>query len=167
MNWKELVKAVAPTLGAALGGPLAGVAVKTLSDKFLADGEEPSEAKLEEFFLGATPAQLAETKSLDNQFKLDMQKLNVDVFKIEAADKDSARKYNKDSYMPAVLSISLTLLIGVLLWALFKVEPPQGAKEILFMLLGIVVREWANAMHYWFGTTKSSSDKSKLLGVAR
>ena len=65
--------------------------------------------------------------------------------------------------MPAVLSVGLTLFVIGIVFALFYAEPPEGAREVLFMLLGIVVKEWANSMHYWYGTTRSSADKTKLI----
>jgi hypothetical protein len=159
MNWKNTLAAIAPTLATALGGPLAGTATKFITDKFLLD----KDSSIEGFVLNANPEQLAQIKASDQEFKLSMERLGVDVFKLEVADKDSARKHNSDSNMPAVLSISLTLFIVGIVCALFLTEPPTGAREVLFMLLGVVIKEWSNSMHYWYGTTRSSSDKNKLI----
>jgi hypothetical protein len=162
MSWKKTLSAIAPTLATALGGPIAGTAAKFISDKFLG-GESVSETDIEQFVLNANPEQLSEIKKADHEFKLQMEKLGVDVFALEVKDKESAREHNKQSSMPAVLSVSLTVVIGLLLYALFYIEPPQGAKEPLLIVLGMVVKEWSNAMHFWFGTTRSSQDKTKLI----
>ncbi len=159
MSWKSTLVAIAPTLASAFGGPLAGTATKFMTDKFLLDSDD----SIEDFVLNATPEQLASIKQSDQEFKIEMEKLGVDVFKLEVADKDSARKHNADSNMPAILSISLTVFIVGIVCALFYTEPPAGAREVLFMLLGVVIKEWSNSMHYWYGTTRSSSDKTKLL----
>lgn len=46
-DWKAIVKTVAPALGTALGGPLAGTAVKVLSEALLghSDGKEEEIAR--------------------------------------------------------------------------------------------------------------------------
>ena len=162
MSWKKTLNSVAPTLAAALGGPVAGAATKFLADKLLG-GESASLKDVENAIIGASPKTLSSLKEIDNQFKIEMEKLGVDVFKLEVDDKKNARDNNKNSIMPAILSVSLTLIIGVLLYALFYIEPPEGAREPLLIVLGMVVKEWSNSMHYWFGTTRSSADKTRLL----
>lgn len=162
MSWKSILGAVAPTLATALGGPVAGVAVKFLAGELLGD-EAASIEDVEAAVVGASPEQLAKLKSIDADFKVQMEKIGVDVFKLEVEDKGNARKHNKDSNMPAVLSIALTLFIVGIVCALFLTEPPAGAREVLFMLLGVVIKEWSNSMHYWYGTTRSSSDKNKMM----
>lgn len=162
MDWKKTLNSVAPTLAAALGGPVAGAATKFLADKLLGD-ENASLKDVESAIIGATPETLASLKEIDNQFKVEMEKLGVDVFKLEVEDKKNARENNRNSRMPALLSVALTIIIGSLLYALFYIEPPEAAKEPLLIILGMVVKEWANSMHYWFGTTRSSSDKTRML----
>ena len=162
MSWKSILSSVAPTIATALGGPFAGTAVKFLAGKLLGD-ESKSPDEVEQFILGASPEQLVTIKQLDNDFKLEMERLGVDVFKLEVADKGNAREHNKHSNMPAVLSISLTGFVIGIVCALFYTSPPEGAREVLFMLLGVVIKEWSNSMHYWYGTTRSSQDKTRLL----
>ncbi len=162
MSWKETLGAIAPTIATALCGPLAGTAVKFLSNK-LTGKDDSSIEEIEQAVLGATPEQLANLKNIDYEFKKDMEKLGIDVFKIEADDKKNARAEHKQSSMPAVLSLSLSLTIAAIVYMLFYIEPPEGAREVLFMLLGVVVKEWGGSMQYWFGTTRSSSEKTRLL----
>lgn len=162
MDWKKTLNSVAPTLAAALGGPVAGAATKFLADKLLGD-ENTNLKDVENAIIGATPETLASLKEIDNQFKVEMEKLGVDVFKLEVEDKKNARENNRNSRMPALLSVALTIIIGALLYALFYIAPPEAAKEPLLIILGMVVKEWANAMHYWFGTTRSSADKTRML----
>lgn len=162
MDWKKTLGAIAPTFATALGGPFAGAATKFLASKFLGQ-DDATEQEIENFVLGASPEQLADIKNADNEFKLQMEKIGVDVFKIEADDKKNARKEHKHSFMPAVLSVGLSLTIAGIVYMLFYLEPPEGSREVLFMLLGVVVKEWGGSMQYWFGTTRSSSEKTRLL----
>lgn len=162
MSWKDTLAAISPTIATGLGGPFAGAATKFLANKFLGK-DESDEQELEAFVLGASPEQLAQIKNADNEFKLQMEKLGIDVFKIEADDKKNARSEHKHSNMPGILSIGLSLTIVAIVYMLFYIEPPEGAREVLFMLLGVVVKEWGGSMQYWFGTTRSSSEKTRLL----
>ena len=162
MSWKDTLAAIAPTLATALGGPLAGAATKFLANELLGD-ENASIESIEAAVIGASPEQLANIKQLDVDFKLGMKKLDVDVFNLVVSDKESARGHNKQSNMPAMLAVGLTFIVATLLYALFYIEPPAGAKEPLLIVLGMVVKEWSNSMHYWFGTTRSSADKTKLI----
>ena len=166
MNWKDVVKSVAPVLGTALGGPLAGAAIKTLSAKFLGTDEgdiKDLEAQLESQFLSASPDALIELKKLDKEFEAKMAELKVDVFKLETADRQNARQENKLSKMPALLSVGLSITIIAIVYLLFYVTVPAGSKEVLFMLLGVVMKEWGGSMQYWFGTTRSSADKTLMM----
>lgn len=87
-------------------------------------------------------------------------------FQTEADDKKNARSEHKLSLMPALLSLLLTCFIAGIVWMLFYVEMPEGSKEVLFMLLGIVVKEWGGAMQYWFGTTRGSEEKTRIMNKA-
>lgn len=158
MGWKETLASIAPTLATAIGGPFAGAATKFLAGKFLGN-EDASQAELEQFISTANPEQLLLIKESDNEFKLSMAKMGVDVFEIEANDKKNARAEHKHSYMPAALSAGLTLAVAGIVYMLFYLEPPDGSRDVLFMLLGVVIKEWGGAMQYWFGTTRSSANK--------
>ena len=109
MGWggklKSIVKAVAPTLGAALGGPAGGMAAKIISEGILGK-PDASEAEIEDFLLTASPEQMLELKKLDAQFAVDMKKLDIDVFRIESDDKKSARAM----FGINIVQISLTAL---------------------------------------------------------
>jgi hypothetical protein len=162
MSWKDVVKSVAPTIGAALGGPMAGAAVKVIAQQFLGD-ENATEQDISEALTSATPDQLIQLKQIEKDFEAKMSALNVDVFKLEVQDRDSARKNNKDSIMPAVLVVMLTLMVGAGVTALIVFEVPEANSDILYMLYGQVVAAWVSSVAYWVGTTRSSSDKNKML----
>ena len=166
MDWLKTLAKIAPALATTFGGPLAGAATKYIAANFLGD-ENAGMEQIEAAVLGASPEQLTKLKSIDLDFKKHMADLGVDVFKIEAADKQNARSEHKHSKMPALLSCALTLFVIAIVGMLFYTEPPQGAREDLFMLLGVVIKEWSNSLHYWYGTTRSSSEKNQRLTNSR
>lgn len=155
MNWSDLGKKVAnfaPLLGGALGGPGGAAVGKILASTFGTDEKPDSIAAA----IDADPNAVLKLKETESNNQVELQRMFL-------RDRQDARASHKDSFMPELLSVSITLMIALIVYLLFFVKVPDGAKEVLFMLLGVVVKEWAGSMHYWFGTTRSSSDKNKLL----
>jgi hypothetical protein len=166
VNWKSIVKSIAPVLGTALGGPMGGAAAKMLSAKLLGN-ENAEEAELEAFIATASPDQLLGIKEIENDFKLKMKSLDVDVFKLEQEGRSDARTHHKDHFMPALLCLLLTFMVAGGSYMLMTTEIPEKNANIIYMVFGQVLTAWAGSIAYWVGTTKSSSDKSKLLGPIR
>jgi hypothetical protein len=83
MDWKQTVRNVAPTIGTALGGPLAGTAVKLLADKFLGK-QDATEAEVAAAIQGATSEQLIKLKEIDTEFKKFVMQISIEEKKIEA-----------------------------------------------------------------------------------
>jgi hypothetical protein len=79
---KGIVGAVAPNLGAALGGPIGGAAMTMLSQAL---GCENNERALQRAVQAATPEQLAEIKKAELDFEARMKELDVDIFALRDA----------------------------------------------------------------------------------
>lgn len=162
MNWSDLGKKVAdfaPLLGSALGPVGAGVGA-LISSEF---GTENTPDAINSFITGNPEAQV-KLREIELTHKSQLQKIKLETLQAELSDKANARQAHRQSKMPAYLSIGLTVLIAALVFLLFYVDVPSGSREVLFMLLGVVVKEWGSAMQFWFGTTRSSEDKTRLLG---
>jgi hypothetical protein len=86
---KGIVGAVAPNLGAALGGPIGGAAMTMLSQAL---GCENNERALQRAIQSATPEQLAEIKKAELDFEARMKELDVDIFALETQDTQNAQK---------------------------------------------------------------------------
>jgi hypothetical protein len=102
---KSILGALAPTVATALGGPLGGMAVKMVADK-LGISDATQEA-VEMALTKATPEDLAKLKECEAQFKIEMKKLDIDLVRIAAEDRSSARARQaalKDS-TPTILAI--------------------------------------------------------------
>jgi hypothetical protein len=91
---KNVVGALAPTLGSALGGPLGGQAASVIAG-VLGCASDPK--SINKAIQAATPEQMLELKKAEQDFELQMKELEVDVFKLEVADKQDARgAFSKD-----------------------------------------------------------------------
>jgi hypothetical protein len=161
MNWSDLGKKVAdfaPLLGSALGPIGSGVGALIASEF----GTENTPYAISKHLINNPEAQV-KLREIELTHKTELQKLTVENTRIELADKANARSAHKQSFMPAMLSVGLTVLIAVIVSMLFWIDVPTGSREVLFMLLGVVIKEWGSAMQYWFGTTRSSADKTRMI----
>ena len=161
-----LLGQVAPTIATALGGPLAGVAVKTLSNALFGH-EDASEEQISEAMASATPDQLAAIKKIDADFKVQMKSLDIDLERIAAGDRDSARQMQKETkdWVPKALAIFITFgFFGVLIWMLVFGMPKTGT-EALLMMIGSLGTAWTGVMQFYFGSSAGSKAKNDLLAA--
>ena len=69
---KNIVGAVAPTLGTALGGPMGGMAANMIADVL---GVPNNPKAIEKAIQDATPEQMLELKKVEQEFELKMKEL--------------------------------------------------------------------------------------------
>ena len=159
-----LLGQLAPSIATALGGPLAGVAVKTLSNALFGH-ENGTEEQISEAMASATPDQLAASKKIDADFKVQMKSLDIDLERIAAGDRDSARQMQaatKD-WVPKVLAVVITLgFFGILIWMLLNGMPKTGT-EALLMMLGALGTAWTGVVNFYYGSSAGSKAKTDAL----
>jgi len=161
-----LLGQVAPTIATALGGPLAGVAVKTLSNALFGH-ENASEEQISDAMASATPDQLAAIKKIDADFKVQMKSLDIDLERIAAGDRDSARQMQRDTkdWTPKVLAFFITFgFFGALVWILVFGIPKTGM-EVILMMLGSLSTAWTGVIQFYFGSSAGSKEKNSLLAA--
>jgi len=163
-SFGPLLGQLAPTLATALGGPMAGLAVKTLSNVLLGN-EEGTEEDLVKALGSATPEQLANVKQIDADFKVRMKELEIDLERISSGDRDSARKREmtvKD-HTPKILAAGITLgFFGCLFW-MFVYGVPKNGNEALLLMLGALQTAFTGVIAYYFGSSSSSKAKDELI----
>jgi hypothetical protein len=159
-----LLGQIAPTIATALGGPLAGIAVKTLSN-VLFGHENGTEEEISSAIANASPDQLAALKKIDADFKAHMKELDIDLERIAAGDRDSARQMQtatKD-WVPKVLAVVITLgFFGILIWMLLNGMPKTGT-EALLMMLGALGTAWTGVVNFYYGSSAGSKQKTDAL----
>ena len=161
-----LLGQVAPSIATALGGPLAGIAVRTLSNALFGH-EDASEQQVSEALAAATPDQLAAIKKIDADFKVQMKSLDIDLERIAAGDRDSARQMQqntKDS-TPKILAYFITFgFFGALVWILVFGLPQTGL-EVILMMLGSLSTSWTGVVQFYYGSSAGSKAKTDALSA--
>lgn len=154
---KNVLGAVAPVLGTALGGPLGGTAAAAIADA-LGLGESATDDEIKQIITRATPDQMMALKKADQEFAVHMRELDIDLERISQSDRDSARKREievKDR-MPMILGIGVTIgFFGVLGYMLGWGLPHEGG-EALLVMLGSLGTAWSGIIAYYFGSSVGS-----------
>jgi len=175
MNWKDVAKniaAIAPTIGTAIGGPagaVAGMGVKAIASMFGVDPtSDDADVQVQTALSQMTPDQAMQLKAADRQFAADMKKLEVDVFKLEIEDKNSARQMYTATKnpTPTILTYLLIIIAGGIVYMVFTSSLPGLDKTLVGTVIGYVFGELKAATSFWFGSSKGSADKTIQMSEA-
>ena len=162
MDW---LKTIAPLLGTALAGPLGGAAASFIADK-LGVKEGTIEAVSDVLNSGKMTAdQIASLKLAEIEFQKFLEQNKIDLEKIHAGDRDSARKLQiaTQSNIPGILAVGVTLgFFGILLYLLRFGVPPTGGDALLVML-GALGAAWGSIVSYYYGSSSGSAVKTDAL----
>ena len=159
-----LINSVAPTIATALGGPVAGMAVKALSGALFGH-EDGTQDDIMTALANPTGDQLAALKKIDADFKTQMKSLDIDLERIAAGDRDSARNMaiQTHDWIPRVLAVGVTLgFFGIIAYILTFGLPATGG-EALLMLIGTLGSAWTGVMAFYFGSSAGSKAKTDAL----
>jgi hypothetical protein len=167
-DWKDIVRTVAPSLATALGGPLAGTAVKLLGDKLLGK-PNASESELASAIAGATPEQLLKLREVEGEFLKFMETAGIERERIAADDRDSARKRQvaTSDKTPQVLAVLVLAAWVAIQFFLFSGDVPDGNRDLIARALGTLDVLLGTAFAYFLGSSAGSRAKdSALAGMA-
>lgn len=160
MSWEDTLKSVAPALASAMGGPLAGAAVGVIAKVF---GHDKATAdQVSALISGANPNQLLALKKADQEFAVQMKKLDV-------KDRDSARNLGQAvGILPQVILSSLYtagyfFMIAEIMTG--HVSIPDELNNPFNILLGIMTTAQIQIMNFWFGSSSGSQEKSRKIGI--
>ena len=149
----NIVGAVAPTLGTALGGPFGGMAGDVIS-KVL--GVENNPKSIEQALASATPEQLIKIKKAEKEFEAKMKELDVDLYKLETAEKQHARGMFSKDWTARIIGIAM---IGGFLGYIFLVtlQPPeQNSEALINLVLGYLGGLASAVISFYFGASNKS-----------
>ena len=159
---KALIQHIAPTLASALSGPFSGVASKFIIDNLVKDDipDGITYQKLLSNLLNDSN-NLQKVKVIDEQFRLEMQKLDVDIFALETTDKKEASAQTKIYTTPQML-ISILFLVTyfLMMTVIFAVEVSdsfnmsKGENSLmgeLEILIGVLTAGVGQILSFWFG----------------
>ena len=167
-DWKKILGGIAPTIATAMGGPMAGAAVKFLSNSLMGHNDA-TEDEIKDYLVSADPQQLANIKEIDNNFKAKMKELDVDIYKLNVENTKSARSMAEKTTMWPQIILSSIFVVGyfaiLILLASGIFVIPEQIKDTLILLLGVMTREMPTIMQFWFGSSFGSKKKTEKYEV--
>jgi hypothetical protein len=182
-DWKTLVKTVAPTIASVFGTPLAGMGVTALLNVLLpTDAPRPAdpESFIAQALSVANPDLLLKVKQAEEQFTLDLKRLDIDLAKFldENAVKNTASardlkvqwmKSDKWDYEP-YLATAVCLAFGYAEWWVFQyavaihtMEPNQAI--LIGRVLGTVDAAFMILLNFRWGNSRSSEQKNDTIST--
>ena len=147
---KNIVGAVAPTLGTAIAGPMGNMALGKIAEVLGCPADHKS---VEKAVQNATPEQMIELKKAEQEFEVQMKELDVDVFKMEVADGQDARKHFSKDWTTRIMGLGLT---GGFLGYIFLVtiQPPeQNSEALINLVLGYLGGLTSAVVSFYFGAS--------------
>ncbi|HEV2349029.1 MAG TPA: hypothetical protein VG028_04185 [Terriglobia bacterium] len=169
---KSVLSSVAPSIATALGGPLAGLAVGSLSKALLGDpaAGQGAPEKIEDAVLNASnPDVLLKLKQAENEFQLALAEHGVDLEKLAEADRASARQRQMAlrDYTPTVLGYLVVALTASLeAYVLLRGLPAAIDPVIVGRILGTLDAALTLVLSYFFGSSAGSDRKTEILAGA-
>ena len=166
MDWKSTLATVAPAIATALGGPLAGVAV-SMAGKALGLGDGATESDVEAAVLSGNPDVLVRLREVNTQFERDMKALDIDLERIHAGDRLSARDLakTKGTIVQTALTVLFCSVFAVLMGQIFTGQEVvhSSMRDIANFLLGTLTGILMQQMNFWFGSSSGSKEKTQKL----
>ena len=153
-----ILKGIAPVLATAVAGPAGGAAVGWIASKLGID-----DATVE----GVTAAL---TGNPDLTLKL--KELDLEYAKMDAQDRDSARKAyaavatsenatKLDKMVIPILALSTVALAFLFIGILMVKDIPQDQQQMIIFALGFIFSSAGQVLSFYFGSSQGSKDKTK------
>lgn len=176
MDWKKMagkITSVAPMLGSLLGpgGTLAGTAIKMIGSAL---GVEPTEDAVTTA-LQADPEAMLKLKQFELDNKVELRKIVLEQERARLADVADARSRQiKHEETTGKSDTNLYVLAWTVVFGFFGLMAllcfkalPGDSSGVVFMLFGALATGFGQVLQYFFGSSKSSSDKTKLMATGQ
>lgn len=160
-NWKDVISSVAPGLAGAFGGPLASAAVKVIADKVLGRPDASEVEVIEALSSGSlTGEQIVALKSAEQQFQLELAKIEADTDKAYLHDVQDARARQvstKDLMPNYIFWLMAALYTGANLLLYFGPVPADDfTRSLIVKSFSIVELGFTGSFFYFIGTSNGS-----------
>lgn len=171
---KGLFRSLAPVAASFFGTPLAGLAVKSVLDRWLgAEQGKPLDAKQVERALATlTPEQALALQRADQEFALQMEQLGlkaeelqVEAERVAGADRASAlaREVATADWTPRVLAGLIVLGYALVQWWILAHVIAPEMRELVMRSLGVLDVSLGMVLTYYFGSSAGSKDKTDTM----
>lgn len=163
MDW---LKQIAPTAATLLGGPMAGMAVDMIGKALGMSDATKDQVKnvLESATLNAD--QMAALKAADADLKLKLKELDIDLEKVHAGDRASAREMaakTGDVWTPRIIALVVFIVWGVVQYHVFTSTIPDGMRELVARMLGTLDAVLMAVVYYYYGSSSGSAAKTQAM----
>lgn len=166
-DWQETLRAVAPGIATAFGGPLAGAAVKILGDKLLGRPDATQAEVTDALATGTlTGEQIVALKAAEKEFELEMARVDQAREAAYIADTGSARQQTVDlakehsaiAWGAPMVSFLIVLGYFFCIWRLFIVQTdmPPNVFQLLNVMFGALSLAFGQVCNYWLGSSAGS-----------
>lgn len=166
-DWRATISSVAPGLAAALGGPLAGAAVKVIADKVLGHPDASEQDVAAALASGSlTGEQIVALKQAEQSFQVEMAKVDQASQAAAIDDTKSARQQTVDlakeaspiAWAPVVISTIIVVGFFTCVALLFVVQRTwdERTANLLNVLFGALIPGFTQVCNYWLGSSAGS-----------
>lgn len=165
-DWKAIVRNTAPVLGAALGGPLAGAAIKVLGDQLLGNPDATEGDVAAAVVAGLSGEQIAAMKKAELDFQLEMRRIDQETDAAILADTANARAQTVDlaktesplAWGAAIISTLIIVGFFTAVYLLFVVDKgwDERTANLLNVLFGALTVSFTQVANYWLGSSAGS-----------
>lgn len=192
MDWKDVGKFIAkgaPMLGNIVGnfvpgasavGQLAGGAASMVCSALGVDMSDPSAPDKVIEAIKADPEALLKLKTLEMENEQHLREMNFKVMELQAQerkdeleDRQNARGREIEIRKAGGTNIPMYLLAGlivvgffVLCFGMIKWAIPEDSAGVVYMLFGTLATSFGAVVQYFFGSSQSSGQKTKLMAQA-
>jgi Fe2+ transport system protein B len=144
----SLLKALAPTVAQAAGGPMASMAVKMVAARM---GSPDASVEQIEKILETQPEKALLAKQADGEFQDRLREMEIDLesFKAEVDDRKDAREKFSDDIMPKIFA--LIALMGFLGYVFMVTIQPANDDGVVNLILGYLGGLVSGISAYFYG----------------
>ena len=162
----EWLKQLAPTAATLLGGPLAGMAVDAIGTAL--GMKDATKDQVKELLASGTlnADQMAAIKQAEADLILKVKQLDIDMEKVHAGDRASARDMaakTGDIWTPRIISLVVFIVWGAVNWKLFNGTINGDMRELVARALGTLDGTLLAVVYYYFGSSSGSKDKTDAI----
>ena len=159
---REIIAAVAPTLGTVLGGPLGGLGGSILAKTLGVDTEKAVEDQV----LQQSPESIVKLRLAEMELQKFADQNRIDLTKLEVEDRKDARQLAQKDMRPHI-ALSCIFLGGyfIILYMMLtgNIDISLEFRSEMSILFGVITANVPVIMAFWFGSSYGSNKKTALL----
>lgn len=170
-DWKDVIGSIAPGLAAALGGPLAGAAVKVIAEKVLGRPDAGADEVAAALSSGSlTGEQIVALRAAESTLQIELAKVDqareaaglVDTQSARSQTVELARTGSGIAWGAPLVSALIVLGYFFCIFQLFivKADLPPNSFQLLNTLFGALTLAFGQVCNYWLGSSAGSKRSS-------